>query len=204
MKTLNDFFDEVVVINMARRTDRLAIAREQADEFGFKFRLFEAHDMGHLGNDGCTASHRGVLELICHHRWGKTLILEDDFLIVYKDFNERLEAMMPEVPDDWAMLYLGGHYAENPIARVSEHVIRMGHMKTTSSYAVTLEQARLMAPRIYGLGPIDELYREQHLSRPCYIFSPRLMAQCEGFSDLQQLYLSHQACMLNTMHENTV
>ncbi len=34
------------------------------------------------GNMGCTASHRGVLELICHHRWQRTLILEDDFMIV--------------------------------------------------------------------------------------------------------------------------
>jgi GR25 family glycosyltransferase involved in LPS biosynthesis len=202
--TLNDYFDQIFCINLARRTDRMQAANEQAAEFGFTFTRFEAHDMPGWGNNGCTASHRGVLELICHHGWKRTLILEDDFLIVYKDFNERFAAMIGEVPEDWRMLYLGGHYAENPRERVSEHVIRHGHMKTTSSYAVTLEQAREMAPHTFGVGPIDELYRVWHETKPCYILSPRLMAQFEGYSDLECLDVDHSMCMLNTTHENTV
>jgi GR25 family glycosyltransferase involved in LPS biosynthesis len=206
---IEEYFDRIVLINMERRRDRLGESFEQFRRLGIdagdlKVVLFSGHDMPGDGNRGCTASHRGALELICHHRWQRTLILEDDFHVLHDDCQERFSAMIGEVPDDWEMLYLGGHYAEAPQARVSTHVIRMGHMKTTSSYAVTYEAARKMAPHIYGVGPIDELYCGWHQTRPCYIFAPRLMIQRPGFSDLQGHVMDNGGCMRDTYHEGLV
>jgi hypothetical protein len=112
--------------------------------------------------------------------------------------------MIPEVPDDWQMLYLGGHYAENPQSRVSPHVIRINQMKTTSSYAVTLDAARVMAPFIHGAIPIDELYADFNRNLRSYIFQPRLMIQADGYSDLQQHWMSNEGCMTDPHHEATV
>lgn len=200
MNSINDYFDKVMLINMERRTDRMEQAQAQADRFGFRFQRFEGHDMPGWGNNGCTASHRGVLELIAHHRWQRTLILEDDFLIIYENFNERFFQMLPEVPEDWDMLYLGAGYAEVPQARVSKHVIRAGHLKTTSSYAVTYKQARKMAPHIAGIGPIDELYAQFNRNDNTYIFDPRLIVQREGYSDIECLTNNHGMSMLDPGH----
>jgi len=202
--TLNSYFDKIICINMARRTDRMEQAQRQADQHGFTFERFEGHDMAHLGNHGCTASHRGVLELICHHKWPRTLILEDDFQIIWDNMTERFFDMLPEVPEDWDMLYLGAGYAEKPIARVSPHVIHAGHLKTTSSYAVTLAQARKMAPWIGAGTPIDELYRQFNINDKTYIFQPRLMIQAEGFSDIERLTNNHGMSMLDPNHEMMV
>ncbi len=204
MKSLNDWFDKIILINRSARKDRLDAAVEQANRHGFSFERFEAHDMPRDENRGCSASHRGVLELICHHKWERTLILEDDFQVVYDDMTKRFFEMLPEVPDDVEILYLGGGYAEKPIARVSEHVIRCGHMKTTSSYMVTHQQARKMAPWICGSTPIDEQYREFNQRDKCYIFSPRLCIQREGFSDIEQLWNNHGQSMLDPAHEMMV
>ncbi len=202
---LEEYFDKIILINLARRKDRLEESMVQFAKLGNPpFTLFEAHDMPGDGNRGCTASHRGVLELICHHGWRRTLILEDDFHVVHDDCQERFSAMIGDVPDAWSMIYLGGHYAENPQARISPHVLRMGHMKTTSSYAVTYGFARMAAPWIFNIGPIDELYREHNRNLPCYIFQPRLMVQREGYSDLQQHVTNNEPCMSDTFHEGQV
>lgn len=206
---IEEYFDHIVLINLERRKDRLAESLQQFHKLGINLGevsviLFTGHDMPGDGNRGCTASHRGVLELICHHRWQRTLILEDDFHVVHDDCQERFGAMIGEVPNDWDMLYLGGHYGEKPRERVSPHVIRINHMKTTSSYAVTLEQARRMAPHIYGVGPIDELYLKCHMENNCYIFDPRLMIQRPGFSDLQGHVMDNGGCMSDMRHSSLV
>ncbi len=200
MKSLNDWFDRIIVINLARREDRLLQAIDQSKRHNFTFERFEGHDMANLGNHGCTASHRGVLELICHNGWMNTLILEDDFQVVYDNMTERFFDMIGEVPEDADLIYLGAGYAEVPQARVSQHVIRAGHLKTTSSYAVTYQQARKMAPWICGGTPIDELYREFNQKDKTYILEPRLFIQSEGFSDIERLHLNHGGSMLDPHH----
>ncbi len=200
MKSLNDYFNAIVCINRTARKDRLDAAVEQSIRHNFTFTRFEAHEGRGDENRMCSASHRGCLELICHHGWQRTLILEDDFRILHDDMTERFFAMLPEVPSDVCLLYLGAGYAEVPQARVSEHVIRAGHLKTTSSYAITYQQARKMAPFICGSVAIDEQYREFNQNDPTYIFDPRLMAQSEGFSDIEQIHNNHSVSMCDPWH----
>jgi GR25 family glycosyltransferase involved in LPS biosynthesis len=200
MKSLNDYFGHIYLINRSARRDRLDSAIEQSIRHNFVFTRFEAHDLKGDENRGCSSSHRGVLELICHHGWQRTLILEDDFRILHDNMTERFFEMIPEVPSDWGMCYLGAGYAEVPQARVSEHVIRAGHLKTTSSYAITYQQARKMAPFICGSAPIDEQYRVYNQNDPTYIFDPRLFAQSEGFSDIEQLHNNHSVSMCDPWH----
>lgn len=223
MSAIDDYFDRVVLINRASRGDRFIHAMRQADAGGFSIsEVFIAHEGVQLdgtfnGNFGCVASHRGVFELICHHGWERTLILEDDFEIVYPGYDsdhykwrlpfvDQWNKMSPEIPDDWDMLYLGGHYAATPIARVSEHIIRCGRMFTTSSYAVTGKFARRVCPHIQGAGPIDSLFGHWHdlPDVKCYIFTPRLMVQYENTSDLQHRVMNNARCMLDPNHEALV
>lgn len=201
---LEQYFDKIVLIHLERRTDRKAECLAELEKHQFQVEWFKGHDMPGDGNRGCTASHRGVLELICHHGWERTLILEDDFRIEHEDFQDRFERVIGDVPADWEMLYLGGHYAEGPMARISPNVIRCGRMMTTSSYAVTQAFARRMAPWICGVGPIDTLYYQTHLEGKCYILQPRLMVQRPGVSDLQGHWMDNGGCMRDRVHEGMV
>lgn len=210
MTTIEDYFDRIIVINRAARIDRWTHCLEQFLKHSItKFERFDAYDHGKIdgwvgGNGGCTSSHRAVLDVIAYHKWPRTLILEDDFEIIHDDFHAKFSEMISEVPDDWEMLYLGGHYAEKPQSRVSKHVIRMARMMTTSSYGITWQMAREMAPVIYGSAPIDTQYYQFHLSHKCYIFQPRLMVQYESFSDLQGYKMNNVPAMTDTNHENMV
>lgn len=198
--TLNEYFTKVICINMDRRTDRWAHACAEFEKHGMTVERFAGIDMGSWGNNGCTESHGAVLRMIVDNQWPRTLILEDDVTFLHDDMQERFAVMIGAVPADWFILYLGAGYAEVPRARVTPNVIRVNRMKTTSSYAVTLEAAREMAPHISGIGPIDELYGQWNLSRPCYCLEPRLAIQYENYSDLQRAVLDNGASMQDGWH----
>lgn len=207
--TVNEYYDKVLVINLARRTDRWANCLRQLQKFGITAERFEAYDgvmsEGRVsGHAGCTSSHRGVLELISHNRWPRTLVLEDDFEIVHGDFNQRFSDIIKEVPDDWCVAYLGGHYQEAPQYRVSPHCIRINGMLTTSSYGITYAMARKMAPYIGGAAPIDILFHPFLKANKCYILQPRLMVQSRGWSDIREEDSNNALAMSDTRHENMV
>lgn len=203
MSVLNEIFgDRVFVINCAHRQDRMAHFDAMAKRHGFTYQRFEAHsgvvvDGRVNGNAGCTASHRGLLELCAHHRWPWTMIFEDDADIIYQDFNERLARAWRELPADWGLFYLGGGYAQPPIRRVSQRIIQVAGMMTTSSYAITWQQARKMAPYISGIGPIDSLFQGFNREAPSYCISPRCVVQYPNHSDLQERESANGQSMLD-------
>lgn len=212
MDTISSYFDKIFCINLAKRKDRWKHAEDQFKRYGFTAERFEGYDdviyqSVRNGNCGCTASHRALLEIIAYHRWNRVLVLEDDFEVradFEKNFASMFALMVPEVPQDWDMLYLGGGYAEPPVARVSQHVIKIGRMMTTSSYGITWQMARKMAPYVSGVGPIDCLYSGFLAENRCYIFQPRLMVQYSSFSDLQESDSTNAPSMEDTRHEQMV
>jgi glycosyl transferase family 25 len=210
MNHIEEYFDKIFCINLDRRPDRWDIClAEFAKHNWTKFERFTAIDDPENGNRGCTASHKILMDLIVENGWKKTLVLEDDFKIVAPNFHKQFNSMIKLVPEDWEMLYLGGHYAEPPISRVNKHVIKHGRMFTTSSYGVTCEMAKKLSDQIalHGekpIGPIDTVYGQLHPTHKCYIFQPRLMVQREGFSDLTLQVNNNEHCMMDRNHENMV
>lgn len=200
MTTINDYFDKVIVINLARRTDRWEHATREFEQHHISVQRFEGFDMPGDGNRGCTESHGAVLRMIVENGWPRTLILEDDVHFRFDDTQDLFSDMIKEVPADWFMLYLGGGHGADLKRFVAPHVVEIHHMKTTSSYAVTLEAAKEMAPLVYGAAPIDEVYYRWNRERPCYCFEPRLAVQYENFSDLQQRVCDHAMSMEDSGH----
>lgn len=203
------YFDKVFLINLDRRVDRMEHAKKELRKVGLEAERFPGYDCPKYegkpnGNMGCTASHRALLEIIAYVGWGKTLVLEDDFLCLYEDVPARFNSMIGDVPGDMDMLYLGGHYGEAPISRVSKHVIRCGSMLTTSSYIITANHARRMAPHISGIGPIDNLFSGFARDHKHYIFQPRLFAQYTSMSDLCNEERNNVICMTDPNHERMV
>jgi hypothetical protein len=211
--TLNEYFDKILVVHLNRRVDRMEHCQWELKRYGLEVEFLEAYDnvrytfddvRGKNSHAGCTNSHRLALDLIHHFKWKRTLILEDDFMGLYPDLQQRFSDMIGEVPDDWRMLYLGGHYGEKPKRRVTPHVIEMNGMLTTSSYGVTLDWVNEAAPYIGGVGPIDCQYRQWHVLGRCYIFAPRLFAQYASYSDIAGGEMYWEACMTDTKHEEMV
>lgn len=196
------FDGHLFVINLARRTDRWEHCQAQLKKFGLTtVTRFEACvDPNRERNDqntGCTLSHRTLLDLQIANQWQRMFVFEDDFDLIFEDFHDRFEEYYKQVPADWDMLYIGGSYGAKPMARVAPHVFRARRIMTTSSYGITLEAAKKLAPHIIGSGPIDCLYSDRHADMNTYILSPRLCVQYANHSDLQGAFMNNAPSMLD-------
>lgn len=210
MTPIEQWADKIFVINRDARTDRKEQYEREFERCGIeRYERFQAYDHANIdgwvgGNGGCTASHRALLEIIAYHKWKWTIIFEDDVKARFDDTQEKFKHLIAHVPADADMIYLGGHYGSKPQARINEHCIKINTMLTTSSYAITWQFARFMAPNIYGSGPIDSLYGGFQMKHNCYCIQPRLFVQRESFSDLQGRVMANEDCMTNSAHESMV
>lgn len=211
---IDEYFDAVFVINLASRPDRWAHFTAEMEKVGIRaYNRFEGYDrpIGKekgAGNFGCVASHRGVMEVIAYEKFARALVFEDDATLSPRvkagEFAATWETIERRLPAAWDVLYLGGHYAEPPLARLNASVIRCGRMHTLSSYAITWQMARKIAPTYFGHGPSDSLFGSfaDDRSNFFYIVQPRLFVQYPSYSDLQDREMDNSLCMTDRRHED--
>lgn len=208
MTPFERFFDgNFFVINLARRPDRMAHFNAEMKHIGVTcVERFEAVDAGiGWGNNGCSASHRAVMELIIARGLRRAFIFEDDAVVrsEFRDrFHDQFAVVEREIPEDFSMMYLGAGYGEKPQGWVSKHIIRTAQMKTTSSYGVTGKSAPILRDLIPvgTTDSIDNLYAGFNVTGKCYICEPRLFIQYHSFSDLQQNMANNGPSMEDQNH----
>lgn len=204
MTPIEEYFKNIVVISLVRRPDRREHVVAEMDAIGItNWQFFDAIDYGpRLGNHSCSASHKAVMKMIVDNGWDRCLVLEDDFARRFDDVQERFKSYITAIPDSWRMLYLAGHYGTDPQGWASKYWIRMGQMKTTSTYGVT----RQAAAELYEVVPegtgdsIDNLYAGYNESKECFICEPRLFVQYSNYSDLQRREMANEHCMQDGSH----
>lgn len=208
MSPFDNYFDRIFVINLDRRADRWEEVSKELARVGIeRHQRFTGYDkpVNHegraAGNFGCTASHRGLLELIAHNRWPRTLILEDDALFVGALAASQFSLAVSDIPETWDFLFLGGSYAENPKRRINERWIQTNGVMTTSSYGITWQMARKMAPYISGDVGIDSLYHKFQRENVSLMITPRLVVQRRSHSDIQERDCDNSMSMLDSRHE---
>lgn len=135
-EALNNFFDKIYVITLARAADRHA--QLQQELAGLQYSLFYGADKKELDNTalvqkgiydpvtakqrhimhkdltggeiGCAISHTMVYRDILKNGYQKVLILEDD-VVVDKKALPLFDSITAELPANWQLLYLG--FAKN-------------------------------------------------------------------------------------------
>jgi glycosyl transferase family 25 len=122
---MNNYVDNVYLINMDKDCDRLEKVTKECDKVGIKFQRFtgvkvsdvsqnildkyipdETQKYGPNGMIGCGLSHLFVWQDAVKNNYKNIVVLEDDVHFTY-DFNEYLHNIMEEVPNDYDILYLG-------------------------------------------------------------------------------------------------
>lgn len=197
---INDYFNQVYLINLEKRADRLKESKNELKLHNIKAKTFKAVDgiflykgIPKAGAIGCTKSHLSIIREIIENGYQRTLILEDDISFnvdVQEIFSNAIEA----VPE-WEMLYFGGNHYERPEEIESnKHFVRLKETYSTFAYAITLEFAKEIYPLLESESfdtIIDIFYAKMHRNKKVFCFKEKLCTQRPSFSDVQNRFTDY-------------
>jgi hypothetical protein len=197
--SIREFFDRVVVVNLARRPERLAQFISRLQNWPFRYPVRQEAVDGRTvavpdtwrdgpGAWGCQLSHRTVLDLAHQDRLNSVLILEDDAYPVV-DIAQRAQRFVQSVPDDWDCLMLGAQHLSPPIP-VCDGVVRCVASNRTHAFAVRGKFLRTLR-NVWSLNKTDHC--DLVLSSLMRVFKayspdPLLIGQDGGESDVTNRY----------------
>ena len=199
---LNDYFDNIYIINLEHRTDRWQHCKQQMAKHGFTAEKFKAIGATELisGWQACTLSHIAVLEDAKQRGFDRVLVLEDDFVFC-DDFNKEFALCIYEKCD---ILYFGiGHKQEplflSKVKQYSSYPEFRQVVEGYTSHAVAYSNVQELEPFLNEckrLETVIDVYLYQWFQRDkqtAYCFYPNLAWQLGGFSDIEQrdMYYEH-------------
>lgn len=186
--------DTALLINRAKRTDRLQAFMEQWDKLRanhprvLKTQLYrvtaaEPTTPTYTGRvQACTMSHHKALGMAT----GNTLILEDD-AILDPYFWEVIEDLRPSegVIAGWDMIQLGGAHITKP-TNLQNGLVRCGETLFTHAYIVSQTSALHISHQLnlYSQNTIDHEFNRLKLRR--YAPTRWIANQAAGYSDILQ------------------
>jgi hypothetical protein len=191
---LNDLFDRVVVINLDRRTDRLEEFDSQAQSIGLSYERHSAYDAeGKVDSNGfplrgivaCTQSHLDIMQKAVDDGVEKLFIFEDDASFI-EGFNEKLEKVWKQLPEDWEVFY-GGLWLHQ-FKPYSEDLVIPVDSYSAHAYGMNRSALLEIYRSVQGRTHIDLELSVLNSRLKAYCAKPALVYQRPGYSDLDKEY----------------
>lgn len=197
MNSLNDYFEKIYCINLAKRSERWESAKKQFlnnNIIAVRYGAIDGNQYDSVnglkpGELGCLLSHLNILKECQKNNIENVLITEDDVEFC-DDFNFKFFEYIKELPK-WDILYLGANhglcnpYENNPPIKLTEHVYKVLHAYSTHAYAVNKSCYQYLIDHISkSTNSLDVMYSKIQKNLEVYVFRPHLAWQSEGYSDI--------------------
>ena len=193
---INKFFSHVLVINLDRRPDRMEQLIPELTFHNIEASRISAIDGKtvypelkniYRGWLGCTLSHINALTWAKQNKLSNILIIEDD--VRFSEINlMELPTIIEELPNDWDMFYLGANdkHPKTILNQYSKHLRKAEFLLTTHAYAVNAKCYDVLINHLQSncTTVVDVLYTQLQPQLKCYLATPILAWQAEGFSDI--------------------
>jgi len=198
---LQNLFDQVWVINLKRREDRLTKFWDGIANAAWPFRqptVFNAIEGDKVGvprfwitgggSYGCMRSHLAILERAIQDDVDSILVLEDDAIFT-PSFGRNVAEFLAAVPKDWQCLMIGGQHVNSTPFPVLPGVVRAGAgggIQRTHCYALRGQKVMRALYQTWA----DAAVHCDWVMGPCmakfntYAPDPFLVGQSEGNSDI--------------------
>jgi len=191
---INEFVDNVYVINLERRGDRMIHTNREFNKLKIKFKRYPAVDGRFIGDDirssqiACLRSHVGVIKDAIKNRYDKIAVFEDD-IIFCDDFEKRFKYYIENVPKDWDIMYLGSNLngCKNP-TMINKYIYKL--YDSYGCFAMVLNNKNKLFDKIISITspeikPIDNYFHDDILKDfKAYIFMPFFVRTLDTISDI--------------------
>ena len=197
--SINNYCDEVFVINLKHRSDRLASITSQCESYDIVFSHFNAVN-GNLynynyknitnGQIGCLSSHIDIIRYAQAKKYKKILILEDD--VIFKENIIDFHKYIHILPTNWDMFYLTGNNFFG-LKQINSLIFKTAGTLNTAAYMIknTIFQQIIDIADKQLEHPIDTYYAKMHTKIEAYVAVPSLCYQMAGFSDIEKRHVNY-------------
>jgi hypothetical protein len=178
---------DIVIISLASRLDRRSLITSSLKREGLSYTIFDAvpapserPNLWKLSLPlwGCRESHITVLEKAT----GPTLVLEDDAVIPI-GFADNLKLLIDELPEEWAVLRLGGAHVRPP-EEFSENLVRSRGALYPHAYLVRQPSAIVAGARKQNIDWGTYFMMRDRRNRQTYAANPWLINTTASSSDI--------------------
>ena len=203
--------DKIFIINLEYRIDRkVHIENELKKQNITNYEFFKAikpsindvnnwnqkfcenkNDNYKIGCLGCLLSHYEIIKISLKRNYKCILILEDD--TVFKNNFTNLLNYSTQLNHNFDMLYLSGSHLGNT-NKISENIIKINGTYTTGSYLITNDAMNYFVNNIKNYNKEVDVFLAENIQPyfNCFCVIPHLTTQLEGFSDIQNKYVSYE------------
>lgn len=201
--------DQVIVLNLDSRPDRLALIQQELTELNFPAsritRMAACEEAN--GHWGRRQSHLQALRLAQQQGWKNYLLLEDDTVILKQEkhirvFNTLLNAL-PQLP--WEVILLGGEIKRGSVLKSLGGIIHARDCNKVCAYLVNSDYYATLAQQMeHDLSDTLEQQWQPLLSEgkwlACY---PSISYQRAGYSDIEKKETDNIGYYFNKINQPT-
>ena len=202
---INRFFDVVLVTNLDKRTDRMESLIIELDKFNIeasKTKTFNGHELFPelsrlmAGWKGTTLTHLNALKYAKQNNLKNILILEDDVRFSDK-YMYLFDEIVKQLPDDWDMFYVGANdkHPDTILLPYSDNLRKANYLYTTHAYSVNAKcfdfLIEYLTNNVESANVIDVLYTKVQPKLKCFMATPNLAWQAEGYSDVMGMDMNY-------------
>lgn len=181
--------DEVYLINLAKRTDRLLQAAEELEKFNIPYKRISAIEKEN-GAEGLRDTMLLIFNEALEQGHENVLVFEDDVEFLDEPLNFIMDKVMEQMPDGYRMIMLGGQFSNGFTHFHSPNLLPV--TKAFSTHAVMYSRLAMREIVDLGMGyPIDNwLVAEVQTRGGTYATYPMLASQRAGFSNIGNAFIS--------------
>lgn len=166
-----DFHTDIIVINLDRDTERLMLCKKELEKFGLTFKR----------EPGIPDPARGNSQAMMN-----ALKKLPEGGIIFEDDVELRDLSLPELPDDWDLLYFGANVV-GPVERVNEDLVRLS--AAWCAHAILYSKKgvkKVLSQYDYDQhGIYDDWLRKEFIRKNnCYLVTPMQAYQRKGYSNV--------------------
>lgn len=189
MQKWTNFFDKIFVINLKKRYDRWLHIQKQLKKYSINFERKEAIEH-ERGAEGLRLTMVEIFNEAISKGWNNVLIFEDDVEVVNKDFDEVMNKVVTQIPNDYLICYLGCNLTTGVSGFYSENLLPVVNAFSTHACFYSRKAIELILKNNFS-APIDNYMVSQVQNRygNCYCTYPFLCTQIAGISDIENKFV---------------
>lgn len=185
------FFDEIFLINLTKRKDRLIQATEECEKYGIPFTRVSAIEDLEQGARGLRDTMKSIFSESIGKGYENILVLEDDFRVVVEPFwfENTMDKVVEQLPPNYHLCFLGGQASNRFSHFAAPNLLPVQKYFSTHSVAYSIQGIKEIMARDFGY-PIDNWYVD-HIETlgHSYCVHPLLCSQYPGHSDIGHNYI---------------